>query len=174
MLKYEDKFIVYDFDHGGYNFTRKIVTWLLIIVSSLFLILIIPFLYNCITMPSPLSDGSVRGLGIVIIIILCIYAAIPVCLIRDKRLDKIIAQALADPDLVKYAVEPWVSSTSPGGRYTGELYRMGINFRIDSKKYMKIEKNYSHLYRRFENKEMEILYSPKYDQVLVLDNKERI
>jgi hypothetical protein len=173
MLKYEDKFIVADFDYGHYNFTPKLLllTWSILSVS--FLICIVPFLYY-ITMPNPFSNTIFRGSIFFILLIIIGFIYLPICTFKDKQLDRLIALALSDPDLVKRTVEPWVFSTTAGNPREGNRYRMGINFRVNSKKHMKIEKKYSTLYRRFENKEMEILYSPKYDQVLVLDSKQRI
>ena len=77
-----------------------------------------------------------------------------------------VKMVLEDPDLVERTVKPFVTSTETARLAT--IYRISIRFRIGSKKYLKVQEGYTHLYRAFKDREMEILYSPKYDRVLVL------
>lgn len=166
MLKYNNKIIMCDFNQGGYILSKKRLRFFLILITIMFSISFIPFLHCCLTLVDPLSHNDTIGyLGFSIMFGVG-YIIIPFVWLHDKRYEKMVKMVLEDPDLVERTVKPFVTSTETARLAT--VYRIGIRFRIGSKKYLKIQEGYTNLYRAFKDKEMEILYSPKYDRVLVL------
>ena len=167
MLKYNNKIIMCDFNRGGYIiFSKKWLMFWLVFITIFFCWSFILFLSYCLTNPIPFSDNNTIGALCFSILFFVGYIIIFLVSIRDKRYEKMVKMVLEDPDLVERTVKPFVTSTETARLAT--IYRIGIRFRIGSKKYLKVQEGYTHLYRAFKDREMEILYSPKYDRVLVL------
>lgn len=88
--------------------------------------------------------------------------------IVDKH-DMGIAEWLIDENLFETTVEPWEFSSTRGGPFK-KTYRFGIDFVMNDNSYRMISSHYDSFYKAIKGKTIIILYSPKHDQVMVLEN----
>lgn len=165
MVKYSPEMILTSF-HYGPKLPRK-VTWFImmpfIVLVATFAIL---FIALCVTREEHFADSDVIAvfcLMLAFTLILCIF---PILHIRRRIIDKKIELWLTDEQLIDRFVHPFMFSSTGWGPFEG--CRIGIKFRVGDTKYLKISKHYENLFRLYKDRPMHILYSPKYDEVLVL------
>ena len=167
MISHNGKEIIYTFKYGEYLSKKQ--KYLLII-----------------------SSGTLIFLGILLFIILAIYDEMDTALIslilmcslglissittiklcHTGKHDKDIAEWLTDKNLFETTVEPWEFSSTSGGVFKNR-YRFGIDFVMNDNPYRMISAHYDNFYKFIKGKSITILYSPEYDQVMVLENENK-
>lgn len=90
---------------------------------------------------------------------------------RYFRSRELILRCLKDETLVRRTVLIQKAGDGRGAIYQRKAYKIKISFRIDGKKYHKSSKVYDTIFGCYLGKETDILYSPQYDEVLVLKKK---
>lgn len=160
MVKYNDKEIVYTFKYGGYVI-KKVKLILFIIPISLIVVGLIIFTVLFINKENGAWESLI--LSVIGLIFFCIFL---ILILKEKRQDKKILCWLKDENLYETKAIPWEFSNKVIGFAT--YHRMGIDFINNEKLNRKISLGYDAFYKNVKDKEITILYSPKYDQVMIL------
>lgn len=109
---------------------------------------------------------TIRGLCILILIPVTILIVTAVVFIIQKRRKHIVAHWLTDEGmLVRHAV-PFIVSEI-GSRVTDPV-KIGLKFTYQDRKLTKTSEKHCAGFRNLIEKEVQILYSPKFDQVMIL------
>lgn len=114
------------------------------------------------------QQGSEEIIGIccVALIPFVIIAITLIVMIVQRRRKKIVARWLLDDQLIERRVIPFIVSQI-GGR-SSDPVQIAIKFRCGDRKLTKVSKKHSAGFQALAYKEITILYSPRYDQVMVL------
>lgn len=162
MVNYKDKQIIYTFKYGGYISRRiKIVLY----IVPIFIILLGLTIFTLLFIGKENGAWESLILPFLGVIFMCIFVFL---FIKEKKHDKEIISWLNDENLCEAESTPWEFSNRQIGFST--YYRFGVDFDINDISCRKISSCYDAFYRKHANKIIQILYSPKYDQVMILKN----
>ena len=162
MVKYKDQNIIYTLKFSGYMTKRQkfyLYPWSIFMILLGLICFTILMIYNEI-LSAVLSLILLSGLGLSLLFIL-VYE-----LLSEKKLDKEILKWITDENLFETVVTPWEFSST--GNFTPH-YKFGIDFEYNGESLRKISSHYSAFYKKIKGEEIKILYSPKYDEVMILD-----
>lgn len=134
------------------------------IPSILILLGIIIFTLMMIYKENNAWTSSVISLIGVIVLVPIICA-----LVKETKHDKEISKWLTDELLIKTTAKPWEYDSNI--RNFAVSYRFGIDLNINGDLLKKVSLSYDAFYKRIKDTELEILYSPKYDEVMVIQDK---
>lgn len=161
MVNYKDRKIIYTFKYGGY-ISQRIKTVLLII--PIFIILLGVVVSTVLFIDKENGAWESLFLPVLGLIFLCIFIFL---FIKEKKHDKEILNWLNDENLYETESTPWEFSNRQIGFST--YYRFGVDFNLMDSSYRKISTCYDAFYRKCKNEIIQVLYSPKYDQVMILN-----
>ena len=76
---------------------------------------------------------------------------------------------LTDKDLLVTYAKPFITSVnySRGSKF----HKFGVKFSFRNEKIIRYSKHYDNIVLLYENKPMKLLYSPKFDEVLIVEDK---
>ncbi len=161
MVKYKDQNIIYTLTYGGYATKKQKIV--VLVVPNIFVILgTIIFILMLIYKEHNAWLGLIISLIGIIALIHIIYA-----LNKETKQDKEICIWINDEDLIKTTAKSWQYGSNYSTFITS--YKFGIEFNVNGNVIKKVSLNFDGFYKSIKNKEIEILYSPKYDEVMILD-----
>ncbi|MDE7182847.1 MAG: hypothetical protein K2O41_07505 [Clostridia bacterium] len=160
MVNYKGKSVIYTFKYGGYE-SKKTRVVLIAVPSALILLSLIIFLVLSFF---SLTDALYSL--ILFVIGLAVLVPIVIVLVKNTKHDKEISVWLEDENLFETTAIPWEFSSQLIG--FGVYYRFGVDFEKDGASYRKISSGYDAFYKRIKDTQVNILYSPKYDEVMIL------
>ncbi|MDE6104965.1 MAG: hypothetical protein K2G38_04720 [Clostridia bacterium] len=105
---------------------------------------------------------------LLLVIGLAVLVPIVIALVKITKHDKVISVWLEDENLFETTAIPWEFSSQFIG--FGVHYRFGVDFKKDGTSYRKISSGYDAFYKRIKGTQVNILYSPKYDEVMILED----
>ena len=73
-------------------------------------------------------------------------------------------------NLIKTTAISWKYDTDYSGIH--RRHKFGVEFNVESDTIKKVSLRYDVFYKSIKDKEIEILYSPKYDEVMILESKQ--
>ena len=103
------------------------------------------------------------GLGILLSMIIFLKV--------ENRKEREINKWLADKDLFESKGYPWEFSSDYD--LIAPICSFGIDFKRDGKSYRKISKRRDRFFKSVEGTKLTVLYSPEYDQVMVLESTQK-
>ena len=172
MVNYNGRKIVYPFRYGALmtkgdkiGFSIMTAFWLVMMILSVSL----GYLFNSTV------DGWIcfTLTGILFIILLVITLKF---WLRDMRGEKEIAKWLTDENLFEATAVPY--ECDPKLTKTGYAYKHAINFENNGNSYQSVTADYDRLRNFYQavksekGKEVTFLYSPKYGEIMVFENKQ--
>ena len=161
-MEYTVKQISHTLKFGKFLSTRFFVLFFSMFGGLLFVIL--GALLYCIISRQDMT--TIRGLCLLILIPVTILIVTAVVFIIQKRRKHIVAHWLTDEGmLVRHAV-PFIVSEI-GFRVTDPV-KIGLKFTYQDRKLTKTSEKHRAGFRNLSGKEVQILYSPKFDQVMIL------
>lgn len=161
-MEYTVKQISHTLKFGKFLSTRFFVLFFSMF-GGLLLVIIGALLY-CVISRQDMT--TIRGLCILIFIPVTILFVTAVVFIIQKRRKHIVAHWLTDEGmLVRHAV-PFIVSEI-GFRVTDPV-KIGLKFTYQDRKLTKTSEKHCAGFRNLIEKEVQILYSPKFDQVMIL------
>lgn len=161
-MEYTVKQISHTLKFGKFLSTRFFVLFFSMFGGLLFVIL--GALLYCVI--SQQDMATIRGLCILIFIPVTILIVTAIVFIIQKRRKHIVAHWLTDEGmLVRHAV-PFIVSEI-GFRVTDPV-KIGLKFTYQDRKFTKTSEKHCACFRNLIEKEIQILYSPKFDQVMIL------
>lgn len=169
MNYYQNRKIIYSFEYGGYSKKKERVilccAFALIILIGLSLSII-----SAVTEENFLTNG-IFWLGIVFSLVLGIFPLMLVLFVplKEHINDKIISQWLKTDSITLLTVKPFEYQVKKTVMLSC-VYKIGVNFEMDGTEYFKVSKKFDAFYKSIENREIDILYIPKYEQVLILES----
>ena len=161
-MEYNVKQISHTLKFGKFLSTRFFVLFF-----SMFgglLLVILSAVFYCII--SQQDMATIRGLCILIFIPVTILIVTAIVFIIQKRRKHIVAHWLTDEDLIVRHVVPYIVSEI-GFRVTDPV-KIGLKFTYQDRKFTKTSEKHCACFRNLIEKEVQILYSPKFDQVMIL------
>ena len=162
MVKYKGKEIIYSFSYSGIV-PRKFLAFLCAIFIMGSLACLCGVIIKCIEIGGMDSDS------ITITILMAFFIGLFLLFFFidywQRRIENKYKKWLTDENLVEKIVTPFEHSMVERGN---KKYRFGVTFTVNETKITKYNKNYDGFFALYENKQMHILYSPQYDEVLVL------
>lgn len=161
-MEYTVKQISHTLKFGKFLSTRFFVLFFSMF-GGLLLVILGALLY-CVISRQDMT--TIRGLCILIFIPVTILIVTAVVFIIQKRRKHIVAHWLTDEGmLVRHAV-PFIVSEI-GSRVTDPV-KIGLKFTYQDRKLTKTSEKHCAGFRNLIGKEVQILYSPKFDQVMIL------
>lgn len=161
-MEYTVKQISHTLKFGKFLSTRFFVLFFSMF-GGLLLVILGALLY-CVISRQDMT--TIRGLCILIFIPVTILIVTAVVFIIQKRRKHIVAHWLTDEGmLVRHAV-PFIVSEI-GFRVTDPV-KIGLKFTYQDRKLTKTSEKHCACFRNLIEKEIQILYSPKFDQVMIL------
>lgn len=161
-MEYTVKQISHTLKFGKFLSTRFFVLFFSMF-GGLLLVILGALLY-CVISRQDMT--TIRGLCILIFIPVTILIVTAVVFIIQKRRKHIVAHWLTDEGmLVRHAV-PFIVSEI-GFRVTDPV-KIGLKFTYQDRKLTKTSEKHRAGFRNLIEKEVQILYSPKFDQVMIL------
>ncbi len=171
MVKYNGRKIIYTFKYGAYltltdKFLYIIATVFLFLFFGVSLFMICYYRDNDAVIYEGLIVSCIAGF---------VYLAMTVYYIcKAKRIDREIYEWLKDEHLIKAYADTYEFEKEwlKGGSYH---YKLGITFENNGEKYSRFttRTEKGRYFKRLDslvlNNRLEILYSPKYGEVMVLD-----
>lgn len=161
-MEYTVKQISHTLKFGKFLSTRFFVLFFSMFGGLLFVIL--GALLYCVISRQDMT--TIRGLCILILIPVTILIVTAVVFIIQKRRKHIVAHWLTDEDLIVRHVVPYIVSEI-GFRVTDPV-KIGLKFTYQDRKLTKTSEKHCAGFRNLIEKEVQILYSPKFDQVMIL------
>ena len=162
MVSYNNKKIVYTFKYGGYG-SKKMKVALVACSVVMILLGIICFVILYLLEEDGAWGGLIPAVAGLSMLITFLYVNVNL-----KRHDKIILQWLNDENLFETETEPWEFDCESSQSTFN--FRFGVDFEMNGEQYRKISKGYDGFYKIIKDKKIKILYSPKYDQVMILQS----
>ena len=159
------KSILYTFRYGKLP-NYKLIVLFICICFSLLLCCCGIYIWSLLTNENRnnLRIGMVIiGLQLLIVVVVLIVLALRFFLIRKN-----IRKWLTDSDIIERNVIPFKFSET-GDAFAGAI-KIGARFRINNHKILQISKKYSVAFNQIVGREICILYSPKYNEVMVLSD----
>ena len=161
MIQFKGSDIIYSFRYGGV-ISHRFLVLLYAIFGILFVGLLSGFIATFIEYAVLNTDG---------VVMLCLAIAFAIFfsifLIYDvwyRHIEKKYLLWLTDENLIEDVVVPFEYSMQDHGR---KVYRFGVKFNIGDKQITRISKNFDGFYA-LHTQEMHIIYSPKFDEIMVL------
>lgn len=161
-MEYTVKQISHTLKFGKFLSTRFFVLFFSMFGGLLFVI--IGALLYCIISRQDMT--TIRGLCILILIPVTILIVTAVVFIIQKRRKHIVAHWLTDEGMLVRHVVPFIVSEI-GFRVTDPV-KIGLKFTYQDRKLTKTSEKHCAGFRNLIGKEIKILYSPKFDQVMIL------
>lgn len=161
-MEYTVKQISHTLKFGKFLSTRFFVLFFSMFGGLLFVI--ISALLYCVISRQDMT--TIRGLCILILIPVTILIVTAVVLIIQKRRKHIVAHWLTDESLIVRHAVPFIVSEI-GSRVTDPV-KIGLKFTYQDRKLTKTSEKHCAGFRNLIEKEVQILYSPKFDQVMIL------
>ncbi len=169
MVNYNGRKIIYTFKYGAYiTLTDKLLYVLATVLFFLF------FGISLFMVCHYVDNDSVTYKGLIVSCVAgLIYLATTVyCICKAKRVDKDISKWLKDESLFEscaevYEFEEWYERGSVS-------YKLGISFKNNGEQYRQYTSRSESIWRfkkicnLVKSNKLEILYSPKYGEVMVL------
>lgn len=167
MVTYKDKKIIYSFRYSGFM-PKKVKIIICIPFIVLFAALLILTICLNIDRGGFLSDTDTIAVFILTIISLLVLSLFPITAIRKKRIERRYRLWLTDDGLVETEAKPFVSSENfmKGTKY----YKFGVQFECGGKRVVKYSNHYDRMITLYSDKPMKLLYSPRYDEVLIVED----
>ena len=160
MVSYDGKTIIYTFKYGGY-LSKKVK--LVLIVIPIFLILLGAIIFTVLILN---NEKGAWGSLILFFIGVVFFITIICLFLKIKRHDKEILTWLNDGNLFETKTIPWEFSNKLIG--FGVYYRFGVDINMNGNNYRKVSLGYDAFYKSVKDLSIVVLYSPKYDQVMIL------
>ena len=162
MVKYKGREIVYSFRYGG-ACPRKFLMFLYFIFGIVWIALL------CGLIAMLVRDGEMNADNITVMCLMIGFfglgAFFLVLDIHYRRIEDKYALWLTDEYLVEEKVVPFeYSMRTYGDRKT---HRFGVAISMDGEKIVKYNKNYDGFFA-LHSEEMDVLYAPTYDEIMVL------
>ncbi len=163
MVKYKEQNIIYTLKYGGYATKKQKI--IILVVPSILVILGIIISVLMLLYKENIWLGMIIGLIGVIILVPIIFA-----LIVETKNDKEISIWITDENLIKTTAISWKYDTDYSGIH--RRHKFGVEFNVKNDTIKKVSLRYDVFYKSIKDKEIEILYSPKYDEVMILESKQ--
>ena len=167
MLSYNGKKIIYTFKYGRSfeNMKKREVIFVLAVCVSIILIGLTGIIVMLLKNNKNAWTGSIFcAIGIAVLLVYLIW------FLTKKKREKEIAKWLEDEELFQSKGYPW--KVSSNGDIIAPTCSFGIDFKKDGKSYRKICKIQDTFFKKVEGTKISVLYSPKYDEVMVLETTE--
>ena len=167
MVSFNGKKIIYTFKYGKSFDNMKKGDVIFVIVSCVAFILLglagftVMFLKNN---ENAWTGFIFCGIGTAILSVLLIW------FLSKRKREKEILKWLADEKLFESKGYPW--EVSSNGDLIAPACSFGIDFKRDGKSYRKICKRQDGFFKKVEGTKITVLYSPEYDEVMVLETSE--
>lgn len=168
MVYYDGKKIIYSLRYGGFISTKaKII--IMIPFVALFVILLILSIYLNIERGGFLEDADTVSVFVFTIVSVLILFIFPIVQLRKNRIEKQYRLWLTDKDLLETYAKPFITSVnySRGSKF----HKFGVKFLFRNEKIIRYSKHYDNVVLLYENKPMRLLYSPKFDEVLIVEDE---
>lgn len=164
MITYKGKGICYSFRYGAVSskkFFRICAVFFLVYFIILFCVSIILIIQSLFSGPGPLVS-----------ICMFLFLAIGVFFIAIdqwvRRIERQYAIWILDENLVEVQTIPFEYSMCENRK---KAYRFGVTFLVEDKEITKYSKVYDNFFSLHRNQRLNILYSPKYDEVMILKDE---
>ncbi|HIY45116.1 MAG TPA: hypothetical protein H9731_01215 [Candidatus Borkfalkia excrementipullorum] len=163
MVRYKGKEIIYSFRYSGLM-SRKFLAFLYLTFGVVWMALLCGLVAMCIRDGGLNADSTaVLCLMLGFFVIGAFFLAID---LYYRSIEKKYMLWLTDEGLEERSVIPFeYSMRKQGNRKT---YRFGVTFSVNGNEITKYNKNYDGFYV-LHSEGMQILYSPKFDEVMVLE-----
>lgn len=162
MVSFGTGKIIYTFKYGGYLNKKQAIAF-----SSIGISLIVMGLTTfilCLVFNKQGAWGSwiLTAIGLVFLITMLILLCI------SKKHNKEILMWLNDENLFETQALPWEFSK----KYMmgSVFFRFGVDFIFNGEPYRRMSSGYDAFYKSVKETSITVLYSPKYDQVMILRN----
>lgn len=157
------KSILYTFRYGK-SPNNKLIVLFICLCFSLLLCCCGIYIWSLLTN----ENRNNLQLGVVIIglQLFIVLAVLIILVLRNYLIKKDIRKWLTDSDIIERNVIPFKFSET-GDAIAGAI-KIGVRFRINNHKVLLISKKYSVAFYQIIGREICILYSPKYNEVMVL------
>ena len=168
MVSHNGKKIIYTFKYGRSlkKPTKKEIIAITVGCIIFILIGIIGFIVMLLNNDEDAWSGFIFiAIGLGLLLTMIIFLAV------ENRKEREINKWLSDKDLFESKGYPWEFSSDYG------LFRQscsfGIDFKRDGKSYRKISRRQDRFFKSVEGTKLTVLYSPEYDQVMVLESTQK-
>ena len=164
MIQYKGRNIIYSFRYSGL-IARKFLAFLYLTFGVVWLALLCGLVAMCI------RDGGLNEESIAVLCLMLGFFVVGAFFLSldlyFRHIERKYMLWLTDEGLEERSVIPFeYSMRKQGNRKT---YRFGVTFSVNGNEITKYNKNYDGFFA-LHSKGMQILYSPKFDEVMVLDN----
>ena len=169
MVSYNGKKIIYTFKYGkSFEDAKRWQVVFIIVGSSVFILIgITAFIIMFINNDEDAWSGFLFcSFGVAFIVVLLIWF-----FVKRKR-EKEICKWLTDEKLFESKGYPWEFSKAGGAPFSPAGYRFGIDFKKHGHSYRKMSLKYDRFFKKVEGTKITVLYSPEYDQVMVVEKTE--
>ena len=154
MVKYKEQNIIYVLKYGGYMTKRQKI--------QLFSLSIFMIIFGAVCFTILMVYNEILAAVLCLILIHDLSAA--------KKHDKEISVWITDENLIKTTAISWKYDTDYSGIH--RRHKFGVEFNVKNDTIKKVSLRYDVFYKSIKDKEIEILYSPKYDEVMILESKQ--
>lgn len=167
MVEYNNRVVFSSLKHGGF-LKRKYK-----LIIALPFIICFTVLFTAIIIISATHDGFLLAMNNGywgMFAILCVFAVAVLLIfiseLRKAAIEREWKKWLTDDRLVFLETTPFLVEEHYNGasRYT----KFGISFKYNGDTIVKYSQHFDNIYEIYKNSAMDILYSPKYDEVMVL------
>ena len=167
MVTYKGKKIIYSLHYSGFM-PKKIKIIIYVPFIALFAALLTLTICLNIDHGGFLSDTDTIAVFVMTIISLLGLSLFPITSIRKRSIERRYQLWLTDDMLVETEAKPFVSSVNymKGTKY----YIFGVKFECEGKLVVKYSNHYDRMITLYSDKPMKLLYSPRYDEVLVVED----
>lgn len=168
MVKYKGKEIIYSLRYGGFMPAKARVIISIPFIALFFILLILTICLN-IDRGGFLTDSDTIAFFVFMFVSLLILLIFPILHLRKTKIEKKYKLWLADENLVEAYAKPFITSEnySRGSKY----HRFGIKFNYNSEKIVRYSNHYDNVILLYRDKCMRLVYSPRYDEVLIVENE---
>lgn len=167
MVKYKEQNIIYVLKYGGYMTKRQKI--------QLFSLSIFMIIFGAVCFTILMVYNEILAAVLCLILFLGLWLPFLFILIHDlsaaKKHDKEISVWITDENLIKTTAISWKYDTDYSGIH--RRHKFGVEFNVESDTIKKVSLRYDVFYKSIKDKEIEILYSPKYDEVMILESKQQ-
>lgn len=168
MVYYDEKKIIYSLRYGGF-ISNKAKVMILIPFVALFVVLLTLSICLNIEHGGFLEDADTISVFVFTVLSMLILFIFPIVQLRKNRIEKKYRLWLTDKDLLVTYAKPFITSVnySRGSKF----HKFGVKFSFRNEKIIRYSKHYDNIVLLYENKPMKLLYSPKFDEVLIVEDK---
>lgn len=167
MVKYNEKRIIYSLHYGGFMPQKA-----KIIIAVPFVLLFV----ICLTLTICLSvdrggflkdDDTIAGFSMTIISLLILFI-FPIVNIRKNNIEKKYRLWLADENLVETYSHPFISEVTYSRGV--KLHKFWVSIPLNGTRITRFSQHFDNVILLYKDKPMRLLYSPKYDEVLIVES----